>query len=182
MEEPSPAEETYPAETPPGPAETPSGIVETPSAPTPSGPDEMPPAPSPPPPSSSPQPPSHSPPPASPSPSSPSHPSCPEDLFGPYEYPHLIIPVSSSSPSEPSGSSYNGQVSATTCTLFNFDIPASMAGKSCSTIFMLPLKSELETSDYKLSGSGVCTITRLDGPVTEQSTWDDKPEAEAQVQ
>ncbi|KAK1908663.1 hypothetical protein P3342_009514 [Pyrenophora teres f. teres] len=178
---------TAPIETPPAPVESHPAPIESHPAPVeshpaaveshpvpveshpapveaPSGPEEMPPAPS------------HTSP-----PSPPPHPSCPEDLNGPYEYPHLIIPVSSSSSSEPSGSSYNGQVSPTTCTLFNFDIPASMAGKSCSTIFMLPLKSELETSDYTLSGSGVCTITRLDGPATEQSTWDDKPEAEAQV-
>jgi len=56
-----------------------------------------------------------------------------------------------------------------------------MAGKSCSTIFMLPLKSELETSDYTISGSGMCTISKLDGPATQQSTWKDKPKAEAQV-
>ena len=46
---------------------------------------------------------------------------------------------------------------------------------------MLPLKSELQTSDYRLSGSGKSTISRLDGTVKEHTTWDSKPKAEAQV-
>ncbi|KAL1641493.1 hypothetical protein SLS58_005998 [Diplodia intermedia] len=86
--------------------------------------------------------------------SSPSPSSCPPNLSGPYEFPHLIIPISRTSPTTSFPTSYNGTVSPTTSSLFNFDIPASLAGKTCSLVFLLPRKADLVTSDYTLSGAG----------------------------
>ncbi|KAG9186393.1 glucan endo-1,3-beta-D-glucosidase [Alternaria panax] len=115
----------------------------------------------------------------SPSPPAPSKPAgngtCPQDLNGNYEYPHLIVPVDSEHPDKAYGTSYNGKISAHVCTIFNFDIPASYAGKKCSTMFMLPLKKDLETSDYTISGHGKCTISKLKGNANAQTSWSNKP-------
>jgi hypothetical protein len=97
------------------------------------------------------------------------------DLNGNYEYPHLIVPVDSEHPDKSYGTSYNGKVDSHTCTIFNFDIPASMAGKKCSTMFMLPKKEDLETSDYTMSGHGKCTVSKLKGNANEQTTYHNMP-------
>lgn len=104
---------------------------------------------------------------------------CPTDLAGDYQYPHLIIPVNASTPSTAYGTQYNGDISSQpqVCSLFNFDIPSGWAGSTCSTLFLLPLKSELETSDYSLSGSGQAVFSGLQAPADEKTSWDNKPEA-----
>ncbi|USP76680.1 hypothetical protein yc1106_03954 [Curvularia clavata] len=107
----------------------------------------------------------------SPSPSN----SCPQDLNGNYQYPHLIVPVDSQHPDQAYGTQYNGKVNSHTCTIFNFDIPSSYAGKTCSAIFLLPKKADLETSDYTISGSGYCTATKLKGNADQQTTWNNQP-------
>ncbi|RAR12639.1 glycoside hydrolase [Stemphylium lycopersici] len=101
--------------------------------------------------------------------------SCPKDLNGNYQYPHLIVPIDSEHPDQSYGTSYNGQVSNHVCTIFNFDIPASYAGKKCSTIFLFPNKEDLETSDYTMTGSGTCTVSKLKGNANEQTTWANAP-------
>lgn len=100
---------------------------------------------------------------------------CPQDLDGNYEYPHLIVPVDSEHPDKAYGTSYNGKISGHICTVFNFDIPASYAGKKCSTMFMLPKKEDLETSDYTMSGHGKCTVSKLNGNANAQTSWSNKP-------
>ncbi|CAN9170785.1 unnamed protein product [Alternaria sp. RS040] len=100
---------------------------------------------------------------------------CPQDLNGNYQYPHLIVPVDSEHPDKAYGTSYNGTISAHICTIFNFDIPASYAGKTCSAMFMLPKKEDLETSDYTISGQGECTVSKLKGNANAQTTWNNAP-------
>ena len=112
-----------------------------------------------------------SPPPTKPEPSPPASDTCPADLNGNYQYPHLIVPVDSSQPDKAYGTSYNGKVDSHTCSIFNFDIPYSYAGKKCTAIFLLPQKKDLETSDYTLSGTGQCTVTALKDYATEQTSW-----------
>lgn len=107
----------------------------------------------------------------------PSGSSCPANLNGAYEYPHLIVPVDSANPSKAYGTSYNGTISSTVSTIFNFDIPASDAGKTCSLVFLLPQKSQLETSDYTFNGQGGLKITGLSSPATEQTTYSSVPAA-----
>lgn len=107
--------------------------------------------------------------------------SCPQDLNGNYEYPHLIVPVDSEQPDKAHGTSYNGKIDSHTCTIFNFDIPASMAGKKCSAMFMLPKKEDLETSDYTMSGHGKCTISKLKGPADATTTYKNMPAKEEDV-
>ncbi|KAL1625110.1 hypothetical protein SLS56_007538 [Neofusicoccum ribis] len=105
--------------------------------------------------------------------SSPS--SCPANLSGTYEYPHLIVPVDSAAPTKAHGTQYNGKVSSTVSSLFNFDIPASYAGKTCSLVFLLPNKSDLETSDFTLAGQGGIAVSQLAAPATEQTTYESVP-------
>merc|ERR1711939_1282273 len=64
---------------------------------------------------------------------------------GSYETPHLIVPVNKGSPDESYGTSYFGQVNSTTSSIFNFDIPSSYEGKTCSVVFLFPKKEDLET-------------------------------------
>jgi len=112
--------------------------------------------------------------PSVPAPSKPAG-SCPQDLNGNYQYPHLIVPVDSQNPDKAYGTSYNGTINGHTCTIFNFDIPASYAGKKCSTMFMLPRKEDLETSDYTMSGHGKCTVSKLKGNANAQTTYSNQP-------
>jgi hypothetical protein len=107
--------------------------------------------------------------------------SCPQDLNGNYEYPHTMVPVDSSNPDNAAGTSYNGKVDSHTCMIYNFDIPASMAGKQCSTMFMLPNKEDLETSDYTMSGSGKCTVSKMKTPANAQTTYNNKSAKDSDV-
>ncbi|EMD96518.1 hypothetical protein COCC4DRAFT_205759 [Bipolaris maydis ATCC 48331] len=126
---------------------------------------------------------SSTPPPPKPSPSpspQPSHPSapadvCPLDLNGAYQFPHLIVPVNADHPDTAYGTQYNAKADSRTCTIFNFDIPYSYAGKKCSTIFLFPKKQDLQTSDYTISGSGHVSVSRLAGPATQGTTWNNRP-------
>jgi hypothetical protein len=151
------------------PAGTPAPGYPQQPAPTPAPPASAPPASAPPAPASSmpaPKPQSPAPKPAG---------SCPADLNGNYEYPHLIVPVDSSSPNKAYGTSYNGKVDKNTCSIFNFDIPASYSGKQCSVVFLFPQQKDLETSSYTVSGSGQCSFSKLSKPANQQTSWANQP-------
>ena len=100
---------------------------------------------------------------------------CPVSLSGNYEYPHLIVPVNKDQPDAPGGSSYNGTISPSVSSIFNFDIPSSDTGKTCSLVFLLPIQSDLTTSAFSLSGSGGFDVARLTGPATEQTSYNTAP-------
>ncbi|GAB7349650.1 hypothetical protein MBLNU459_g0326t1 [Dothideomycetes sp. NU459] len=106
---------------------------------------------------------------------------CPADISGAYQYPHLIVPVNASSPNTAYGTSYNGTVTPSVSTIFNFDIPESYAGKECSTIFLFPKLSQLETSSYSFNGKGGFTISILKGVATESTTYANAPAIAAQI-
>ena len=101
--------------------------------------------------------------------------SCPADLSGAYEFPHLIVPVDSSAPTTAKGTSYNGIISPTVSSIFNFDIPAADAGKTCSLVFLFPTRSDLVTSSYELSGTGAMNVSQLTGPATSSSSYSTAP-------
>jgi hypothetical protein len=90
---------------------------------------------------------------------------------GNYQWPHLIVPISSSSPDTAAGTSYFGTISPNTSTIFNFDIPSSYAGHTCSLIFLLPLQSQLETSSYTYSPTGAIDFEQLSSPASTSTTW-----------
>lgn len=105
----------------------------------------------------------------------PSPPGCPTNLNGPYQFPHLIIPVDSSKPSYAPGTSYFGQVSSTISSIFNFDIPASYSGETCSLIFLFPLQSQLKTSSFEFSGNGGIDFALLNGIATSSTSYSNAP-------
>ncbi|PYH92886.1 hypothetical protein BO71DRAFT_485085 [Aspergillus ellipticus CBS 707.79] len=101
--------------------------------------------------------------------------SCPTDLSGDYEYPHLIVPVNSSAPDTAFGTQFFGTVSSTVSTIFNFDIPSSDSGKTCSLIFLLPNKDQLETSSYTFSGDGKVDFSLLESAASQSTTYNTVP-------
>lgn len=97
---------------------------------------------------------------------------CPVNLDGEYQYPHLIIPVSSTEPTTALGTQYNATIDSTTSTIFNFDLPASYVGKTCSLIFLFPEQAALETSAYTFNAQGGIKVNALASPATEATTYD----------
>jgi glucan endo-1,3-beta-D-glucosidase len=87
----------------------------------------------------------------------------------------LIVPVDSTQPNTAFGTSYDGEFSSTVTTAFNFDIPASYAGRTCTVVFLLPNKANLETSDYTISGAGGLHFQELVTPATTGTTYNNLP-------
>ncbi|KAL2870213.1 ubiquitin 3 binding protein But2 C-terminal domain-containing protein [Aspergillus lucknowensis] len=145
----------------PQPSESPSIPVQPPPSGTPQ-----------PQPSESPSPPQSSQPPQP----QPSGECCPTDLSGDYEFPHLIVPVDSSSPDGASGTSLNGTVSPTVSTIFNFDVPATDAGRTCSLVFLFPKQEELETSAFSFSGDGRVQFGSVTTPASTSTTYNNAPQ------
>ena len=106
---------------------------------------------------------------------------CPTTLSGQYEYPHLIVPIDSAHPSTASGTSYNGSLSSTVSSIFNFDIPPSDEGKTCSLVFLLPEKSQLQTSSYSFNGAGGIDVSGLSAPATEGTSYSSCPSTSEEV-
>lgn len=94
---------------------------------------------------------------------------------GEYQYPHLIIPINSSTPDTAYGTQYFGTVSETVSTIFNFDIPSSYEGSTCNLVFMFPEKADLETSDYTFSGNGKIDFSKLSEVASSSTTYDNAP-------
>jgi len=101
--------------------------------------------------------------------------SCPADISGDYQYPHLIVPVNSASPDTAYGTQYFGNISSTVSTIFNFDIPASYSGKTCSLVFLFPEKADLETSDYTFNNEGGLVSHVLKTTATSSTTYANAP-------
>jgi Ubiquitin 3 binding protein But2 C-terminal domain len=101
--------------------------------------------------------------------------SCPANLNGAYEFPHLIAPIDSSKPGSAAGTSYFGVVSNTVSSIFNFDIPASDAGKKCSLVFLFPTQSQLATSSFTFSGNGGLDFSLLNGVATSATSYSNAP-------
>ena len=102
-------------------------------------------------------------------------PGCPTNLNGAYEYPHLIVPIDSSNPTKAVGTSYFGEVSSSISSIFNFDIPASDSGKTCSLVFLLPTQAQLTTSSFNMSGNGGLACSLLNGVATSTTSFSNAP-------
>lgn len=103
---------------------------------------------------------------------------CPTNLNGDYEYPHLIVPVSSDHPEKAYGTSYNGKINMDTSSIFNFDIPQSYEGQTCSLVFLFPEKSDLETSDFTLNSDGSISVDHLKSAASQSTTWNSIPDVD----
>lgn len=107
---------------------------------------------------------------------------CPSTLTsGQYEYPHLIVPVSKSSPDTAAGTSYNGKIDSDTSSIFNFDVPSSDSGKTCSLVFLFPEQSQLQTSSFTFSGSGGAKFEELTGVATKSTTYNNQPSVKSDL-
>jgi hypothetical protein len=73
------------------------------------------------------------------------------------------------------GTSFNGTVSSTVSTIFNFDIPASDAGRTCSLVFLFPKQEDLETSAFSFSGDGKVSFGAVSEPATQSTTFNNAP-------
>jgi hypothetical protein len=110
-----------------------------------------------------------------PPPPPPPPPGCPTNLGGPFEFPHLIIPIDSSNPTKAPGTSFFGEVTSTISSIFNFDIPAADSGKTCSLVFLFPTQAELTTSSFTFSGNGGIDFSLLNGVATSATSYSNAP-------
>lgn len=101
---------------------------------------------------------------------------CPANLDGTFQFPHLIVPVSSAEPNTAYGTSYEGYVNDDQSSIFNFDIPAAYEGMTCSLVFLLPNREVLTTSNYEFNGQGGINVDELSAVANEDTTYDNKPE------
>ncbi|KAK4897619.1 hypothetical protein LTR27_004765 [Elasticomyces elasticus] len=97
--------------------------------------------------------------------------SCPTNLDGQYQFPHLLIPVNSETPNTAFGTQYNGVISSTVSSIFNFDVPSDYAGKTCSLVFLFPEKAALQTSAYTFNTHGGISVSELSSPATAKTTY-----------
>lgn len=115
-----------------------------------------------------------------PAPASPTG-ACPAALSGTYEYPHLIVPVDSTQKDKAFGTSYNGSVSATVSSIFNFDIPSANSDKECTLVFLFPEQKDLQTSSFTTSGSGGIKVSGLKAPADQSTTFANAPAVTEEV-
>lgn len=81
--------------------------------------------------------------------------SCPMDLQPDFLFPHLIVPISAKNPNTKYGTVFSPIFTPNDfCTIFNFDVPVSAAGKNCTLEFLFPTQSELQTSSFTIDGPG----------------------------
>ncbi|KAF3483847.1 uncharacterized protein GIQ15_03171 [Arthroderma uncinatum] len=105
---------------------------------------------------------------------------CPTDLSGPFEFPHLIIPVDSSAPTVARGTSYFGEVSSTVSSIFNFDIPPQ-GPNLCSLVFLFPNQEQRPPWTYTFEGDGKVGVSRLQGPASNGTTFANAPKVAAKL-
>ena len=73
------------------------------------------------------------------------------------------------------GNSYRSHVSPTFSSLFNFDIPPSYQGLTCSLVFLFPLRASLQTSNFTFFGSGGIDVAELKAPATAKTRYSTVP-------
>ncbi|ESZ91388.1 hypothetical protein SBOR_8240 [Sclerotinia borealis F-4128] len=110
--------------------------------------------------------------------------SCPTDITsGPFQYPHLIVPISPESPTHAFGNQFTAHITPENSTLFNFDIPSSAPYTgTCALLFLLPVASATQAGTYNFTGieeeteqNGGINFAVLDGIANVNTTWDSKP-------
>lgn len=100
---------------------------------------------------------------------------CPSNLSGEWQYPHLIVPVSSEHPDMSYGTSYDGMMNSTMSSYYNFNIPNSYAGMTCEISFMWPMHNQLQTSSYRWNGEGGMMMEHCDSVCSEHDSWNSAP-------
>jgi len=94
----------------------------------------------------------------------------PPALTGPFEYPHLIVPIDQSKPTEPIGNQWIARLSPTVSSLVNFDVHEQYAGKACNLVFYLPPEPHQWWQHFALNSPGGINVSRLDQIATDKTT------------
>ncbi|EXJ90470.1 hypothetical protein A1O1_03573 [Capronia coronata CBS 617.96] len=108
-------------------------------------------------------------------------PSCPGTLpsMPDFEFPHLIIPISSSNPDTAYSNTLTPFVTAGDISeIFNFDIPESRNGQRCLIQFFFPHLDQLSTSFFQLRGFGTYSFSESplgDGAIEGNTTFNARP-------
>ena len=97
---------------------------------------------------------------------------CPADLNGAYAAPFLINPVSRLAPNELARTSYYGNITSGTSTIFTFAIPSSATANIYSLILLLPLDER-----YTLEGQGSIVASILEYPINDTASYATLPQA-----
>lgn len=87
----------------------------------------------------------------------------------------MIIPIDKTKPSNAPGTSFNGTITATISSIFNFDMPSKLDGKQCSLNFYFPHQEELITSAFTFDGRGLFDFAQLTAPASEETCFDNAP-------
>lgn len=66
-------------------------------------------------------------------------------------------------------------MNSTISSIFNFDIPSSDTGKTCSLVFLFPQKADLQTSSFEFSGNGRIDVAQLSNPASSSTTFHNAP-------
>jgi hypothetical protein len=66
-------------------------------------------------------------------------------------------------------------VTSTVSSIFNFDIPPSDSGKTCSLVFLFPQQADLQTSSFTFSGDGKIDFAQLSTAATTSTTFNNAP-------
>lgn len=96
-----------------------------------------------------------------------------------FEFPHLIIPISSRHPTTAYANTLTPFVTAGDFSaVFTFDIPEGRTGQMCTFRFFFPNETQLSTSSFRLDGVGTYSFSLSmlgAGAVAGQTTFDDQP-------
>jgi hypothetical protein len=96
---------------------------------------------------------------------------CAANLSQEYHIPNLIVPTSSTRSDFSHGPSSIGRVSRLDIqSVFNFDMPTSDAGKTCSLVFLFPRQDQLRQSSFTINGDGNVGFAALTGAVGHNTT------------
>lgn len=91
----------------------------------------------------------------------------PAGLRGPFEAPHLIVPIDKANPSNVVGNGFTAQLSPTISTVFVFDIRPEHSGKLCNLVFFMPPPFPIpDTAPVHLRSPGGIAVARLDNTAT----------------
>lgn len=88
--------------------------------------------------------------------------SVPTGLHGPFEAPHLIVPIDKADPSKVVGNGYTALLSPTVSTVFVYDVRPEFQGRVCNLVFFMPPALPFgEFSPAKNRAPGGILVSRL---------------------
>lgn len=86
-----------------------------------------------------------------------------------------MVRIDSAKPDITHGTGLNGTINSTVSTTFNFDIPSSLSGRTCSLVFLFPKKEDLVTTSFSFTGDGKIAVGKLSQTVSSSTTFNNVP-------